>query len=581
MIYFLKVGTLITFVMSLVLISQFWTYRRSNLVKLYCFNLSIYTVWAFSVLLTLLADDLETKIFFTKTRQLLNPYLSVNWLATIFIVFYGDIWKKIRWAFIPLYVIPITTSLCTLLSLLGLEYFEGRVAHTFQLMPDGIGLVSYLTGPNLKLQFQYAGILMLIMIALYFTKMASSDKLQRRLAWLFMTSSALHIGVEFLSRSKWGSQAYVQLSIASTVPSLLTLYYAVRKYEFLNIKRFLNQVAFEHLPSPVLALNPRNEIWDANLQARQLLKITSADFGQKIDQDHRFHFLSDSTSQLTFDHKIFQVQTRTLEESWIQNKARIVTLVDVTEIQSLNDEMHESNAVLSRMNNEILQMTELNKKIHTLLSHDLIPLVRTEAYLINGLKNALPPSEHSLIETINKTSNSILDLLENTLTWSHAETPQKTDLMECLAKCIELTQPLRTPKNIQIQIKQTGLDNSSPLKPILTTSHPLKLKAIFRNILSNAIKFSPQNGIVDINIIDQHEDLLMIFKDEGVGFSKEQLEILNSKKWHPTKSESGFGIGLQITLDFVQQISGKIEFKNQSSLGAEVLIRIPKKGSQS
>ncbi|MNL45080.1 Sensor protein SrrB [compost metagenome] len=104
---------------------------------------------------------------------------------------------------------------------------------------------------------------------------------------------------------------------------------------------------------------------------------------------------------------------------------------------------------------------------------------------------------------------------------------------------------------------------------------------IIRNIIDNAIKFTPDKGAINIDYQSNMDSTIIIIKDTGVGMSAEKL----SKLFHSsgkqinsfgTKNETGFGIGLTLVKSFVDANGGKIEVTSAPGSGTEFHIYFPK-----
>ena len=100
-----------------------------------------------------------------------------------------------------------------------------------------------------------------------------------------------------------------------------------------------------------------------------------------------------------------------------------------------------------------------------------------------------------------------------------------------------------------------------------------------RNLINNAIKFTPNNGKVEIFIKEEGENAKITVKDSGIGLSKKELEKLFKLKSHfsklGTNRETGTGLGLLIVKDFVKKNSGEISCESILGKGSEFSFTIP------
>lgn len=105
---------------------------------------------------------------------------------------------------------------------------------------------------------------------------------------------------------------------------------------------------------------------------------------------------------------------------------------------------------------------------------------------------------------------------------------------------------------------------------------PKILKNILLNLFSNAIKFSPVNGIVELSVKTTEDEILIVVKDNGIGISKEDQEQLFERFFRGGNAThiQGTGLGLNIVARYVELMNGTIELKSALNEGTEVFISI-------
>lgn len=572
MISVLKLGTVVTLLLVTVFCVQFWPYRRSLLTKLYSMNLFMVCLWAFWVILTLITPDEGLKILFTKARQVTNPFMAAGWFVVFLLIFFREKWDRFK-KYLPLmFILPAITSVSTVLSIMGSRYFEYLVAHSFTPLVQEAGLMGYVAGPILRWQFQYAAIIMLVMFAIFILKMFSEDRSIRRLAFLFFSSSCIQILFELFSHSRMGGQVFVQMSVVGYIPVVATLYYAIHKMEFLNIKAQANQAAFDDLPIPVMTINPRGEIWDANKKAFELIKLTGEDIGRPIAGDPRFEFISSRRRTVILEEAEHQVEIRELQNSSRTQGVRVVSLTDVSEIHRLNKELAEGNQILSRMNSEILKMTTFNRRIHTVLSHDLSGLLHSMSSSLSHLfdRGALGQGDRALGEAVLRTNRSSVELLKSILAWSHDETDETIHVGDLIQDVLKAQGVLQNEFQVRVEV-----DVAPDLVPMKTSVR--MMEAVLRNLVSNAIRHTPNQGLVKITAWPEGSGLRISIVDEGPGIAPETLERVLKQQTLTSKDRFGFGIGMHFTLDFVRQLDGQIRFERGPRFGTRVELTFPLK----
>ena len=181
----------------------------------------------------------------------------------------------------------------------------------------------------------------------------------------------------------------------------------------------------------------------------------------------------------------------------------------------------------------------------------------------------------SLIKQVSGSMNEVAhNLMEATLrtTGEHSLKLEVVDLSELLEYTIEEHQAYAIKKEQQLEAEVK--------KNIKVQGDPVKLKIVFDNLISNAMKYSPLGSTIDINLKKSAGAAVLEVKDEGQGLSEEDKEKLFQKYTRlsakPTNRESSTGLGLYITKKIVEQHQGKIraesEGKNQ---GSRFIVELP------
>lgn len=105
------------------------------------------------------------------------------------------------------------------------------------------------------------------------------------------------------------------------------------------------------------------------------------------------------------------------------------------------------------------------------------------------------------------------------------------------------------------------------------------IKTVLRNLMSNAIKFTPDGGEIYINAIDSEENVTIVVKDSGIGIPEENIPKLFDSNQHlttyGTNRESGSGLGLILCKDFVEKNRGKIWVESLPGKGTSFFVQLP------
>jgi signal transduction histidine kinase len=243
--------------------------------------------------------------------------------------------------------------------------------------------------------------------------------------------------------------------------------------------------------------------------------------------------------------------------------------------------MKQTNEILSLQK---LKLEELNSEkdgLVGIVAHDLkSPLNRTKALVkMLSLEGELNEMQKKYVEMIeNEAENArklIRDLLDTSALEHHGSkiSISEFDLYELCNELLESYQQTAIDK--QIKLNFISIDSQS----IKIKSDRDFLRRILDNLLSNAIKFSPKNKNVYLQTEVDTEFILIHVKDEGVGFTEEDMQKMFKKfqklSAKPTGGESSTGLGLSIIKSLVEKLNGEIEVKSEWQKGAEFIIKLP------
>ncbi len=230
------------------------------------------------------------------------------------------------------------------------------------------------------------------------------------------------------------------------------------------------------------------------------------------------------------------------------------------------------------------QLAQLNSdkdRFISILAHDL----RSPFNSLLGFTELLSEKLHELTTqeidtiatTINNTAQKTFTLLEDTLLWASVQSkkitysPGLANISSIMTEVTEILEPVAQFKNIR-------LENNT--KEELNTNVDIYMfKAILRNLISNAIKFTNKNGKIEISASHVGSNTVIKVTDNGVGMKQEVIDKLFSfsrtNSSIGTANEAGTGLGLILCKDFVDKHNGKIWVESNIGEGTTVSFSIP------
>ena len=169
----------------------------------------------------------------------------------------------------------------------------------------------------------------------------------------------------------------------------------------------------------------------------------------------------------------------------------------------------------------------------------------------------------------------VQDLLElsNIDNKSSLKNLESIHLVGFINNCIRSLEVMREEKNIKLSFKNINKD-------LEIVNHRDSLEKIFINILSNAYKYSDENGRVVIEVMDFKDSFSLSIKDEGMGIPYADQRHVFERFYRVEKGRSrkagGTGLGLSIAKELVEKLKGTILIKSRPNYGTEVVLTFPK-----
>lgn len=247
---------------------------------------------------------------------------------------------------------------------------------------------------------------------------------------------------------------------------------------------------------------------------------------------------------------------------------------DITAIKNAEIELRNARALLQEAN-------DAKDKFFSILAHDL----KNPFNSLIGLSDLLIEDYHSfseheiltMLHRIRQTSEITYSLLENLLDWSRMQSgaitfnPELVNLSELIVDIFDLNQSHAYAKSITLENR---LPQNIPLQ-----GDKNMLRTIFRNLVSNAIKFTEMGGSVVVEGEIKDESVVVKVKDTGIGMDRDTLEklfkITEKVKTYGTNEESGTGLGLIIVREFVEKHHGNITVQSLQGKGSEFKVVLP------
>ncbi len=249
-------------------------------------------------------------------------------------------------------------------------------------------------------------------------------------------------------------------------------------------------------------------------------------------------------------------------------------------IQDKSESLQAKNQQLLE-NEETLKMISAQKdKFLSIISHDmrapLSSIISFLDYYKDNFKNFSEAEIEFVSSNLNTHVKKVVEMLDGLLMWSRSQTGE----IQMNLQPIDLAQIITDTISI---LNQSAVNKKIRIRPYIHSqliwADKNMTAFIIRNIISNAIKFTNEGGIIDINTKRNKYNAFVIIKDSGVGMSPDALSRLFqdnvSYSTFGTANEKGIGLGLVLCKDFMNKMNGNIEIESLQGEGTTVNLLFP------
>ncbi|MCW3129124.1 MAG: PAS domain-containing sensor histidine kinase [Methanophagales archaeon] len=250
----------------------------------------------------------------------------------------------------------------------------------------------------------------------------------------------------------------------------------------------------------------------------------------------------------------------------------VASLLDITELKRKEEELRETCEKLAELDK--MKRDFLNVAYHELRS----PLAPIVGYASMLERYKLPDKERRYLYTIEQSARQLEKLINRML-----------ELARIDGKKIELSlEGVHIPevveeviKSLEPEAKEKRQKISTSIPEIEIQADKQKIIAIFINLISNAIKYTPEKGRIDIKVEDRGEDIRVCVADTGIGIPEEHLSKIFERFYMVdtslTRKSGALGLGLSIVKEYVKLHGGKVWATSEPGKGSKFFFTLPKR----
>ncbi|HOJ10276.1 MAG TPA: ATP-binding protein [Clostridiales bacterium] len=331
------------------------------------------------------------------------------------------------------------------------------------------------------------------------------------------------------------------------------------------------ETIFNYMTDGVIAFNLKGEAIHVNPAFLKMLgqkefNYTFNEFVEEYGLDLKLEEIlyletfSSRESSITKDGKILKAYFAMFTDEFKKAEGIIAVLHDITEQEKLEN---------------------MRKEFVANVSHELrTPLTSIKSYTESLLDGDIDDREiaESFLNVINSEADRMTRLVKDLLQLSRLDNKQ----MQWNMKEISFVELIRNSANkLQIEAKNKG----HKLECYVIGDIPLvkgdrdRLEQVTINIITNAIKYTPEGGKVSVYIGKTYNEAYVKVADNGVGIPEEDLPRIFERFYRVDKARSremgGTGLGLSIAREIIEAHGGTINITSELGKGTEVLVRLP------
>jgi len=235
---------------------------------------------------------------------------------------------------------------------------------------------------------------------------------------------------------------------------------------------------------------------------------------------------------------------------------------------------------LQEQSRNLREMNAGKDTFFSIISHDLQSpfeeILHFTEFMAENIHDCPPEEVSEIVDTLRESVGNLHELLKNLFTWSGLQRgrmecyPQYIDLREIVDRNIKLFKPMAEEKQIVL--------NNKIAEEIPAYADAGMLYAVFRNLISNALKFTEKGGRVSISVAQHAQRVSVIISDSGVGIAPEDLMNLfrADVKYQRagTDGEEGTGLGLLLCHELVEKNSGTLAVDSTPGEGTTVTVSL-------
>jgi signal transduction histidine kinase len=252
------------------------------------------------------------------------------------------------------------------------------------------------------------------------------------------------------------------------------------------------------------------------------------------------------------------------------------------ELKLRNEEIGKQNLMIAAQNKQLTDTIQMKNKIFSVIAHDLRGPVVNILYMLNLLKEKEYREKYDTFANSSiQYAQMVISLLENMLVWGRGQedrikySPGRYNIADIILTNLSIFKESADKKEITVNFTQIGSSTAWLDKDLLDI--------VIRNLLSNALKYTPRGGRISILLRDRSNEeggMLIKICDNGIGIPEDKQKTLFSEEIEMTstpgtENEKGTGLGLKLCHELIKISQGTISVESREGEGSCFSIMLP------
>lgn len=524
--------------------------RQDGVSRSFLYLLTLMFFWCLCVAIIALLPDIESKILLNRLKLIAVSFIP----ASIFyfsLTVAGDHLKIPKWLLALIFISPVTSGLITLSP--WYEHLIGNYAiQDFQ----GQKVLTFSNGPWFAIHYFFSRMLVVSGLITLFWSARSQRSYHRRKILLLIASIMIPFLIDVAAVNYFPVFRYLQVVPVSFSLTSLIILISIYEYQTFEVVPFARSQIIAQLKEPCMMWDIQKRLVDFNEAAARMFQLTDKDLG------HHQTLANELCQRLDYqgsEGRFFQVVTENVRDGRGQELGFFTILSDITTQKNIEQELR-------------LQ-SEVRGTILNILSHDLAGNISTISMLSEVLKSDLhalkTQDAKAIAEAIYDSAMSTNHFIRDLIDWSKTQT-HKIQLQNELISPRELVSEILDYLKALAGYKSQNIANN--IAPDFQVVADRKvLETIMRNLISNAIKHTPEKTQINISGEFMNHRATLKITDTGPAWNYQAINDFFSN----SNKTAQMGLGLHLCRELIRLQNGRIEVDHQEGCGTSFSITLP------